>query len=72
MVSHSTDILTVAITDYNKKVNRLAELNTIQQAKNVLQNDEVKEAGANVIVYAMMYELGTGLLRNLPYRQVSY
>jgi carbonic anhydrase len=61
------DYLTTGIMDYTAKVNRLVELNTIQQAKNVLENETVKKAGANVTVYAMVYDLGTGLLTNLPY-----
>lgn len=56
-----------AITDPKAKANRLAELNCMAQARNVMRNDMVMEAikERGVQVHAVMYDVATGLLKEV-------
>jgi carbonic anhydrase len=51
-------------------VDRLCELNVLEQAQNVCRTTIVKDAwdrGQNVAVHAMIYSVADGLLRDLDY-----
>ena len=57
-----------AIADETKRIDRLCELNVIEQAWNVSQTTVVLDAwkrGQDLTVHAWIYDIGDGLLRDL-------
>ncbi len=56
------------IEDHGAKVSRLCELNVIEQVTNVCGSNIVKNAwdsGAELAVHGLIYDLGTGILKDL-------
>ena len=57
-----------AIPDEDKKLNRLVELNVIEQLENIKQTSVYKKAaekGIHLNLHAWVFDLSTGLVRNL-------
>lgn len=56
-----------AIKDIDERVTRLAELNVVAQVEHLKENSNVLEAIKNrgLQVHGLLYDIGTGLLRNV-------
>ncbi len=63
------------IKDEQKKLNRLCELNVIEQALHVCQTTIVQEAwvrGQDLTVHAVIYDIHDGILRDLGFSVTSF
>jgi carbonic anhydrase len=70
-VMHSHEALLSAIGDEAQRLNRLCELNVIEQALNVSRTNIVQNAwgrGQELAVHGWIYGIGDGLLRDLNIR----
>ncbi len=57
-----------SITDHQEKVNRLCELNVVEQVRNICNNSVVQNAwksGQQLTVHGLIYSLADGILKDL-------